>query len=617
MQDTDTPSYPMLPKLRLGPLDHQEPEPEPKPKPRESLPLVFGTTASVPTPPAGHGGYVSRWKRHQVALSPPQSPSQRCESPAPAPAPARGEYVPPWRRYQMEKKKELATEIPNPFASSPSQSPNPSCESPAPAHKDKEHAVDISLNQRLLPTGYVPARHRFELPLPTPSRLRCQKDRDHVAKDDDPFGLRPPRSLDQERGPSDWAEFENLSHQPWTPWRNRTAARERDTTMQAWTWPSGWTPRKVETAPAREEDSSEVTEPVASAQTEATNRPSSPENREESCQAATSPYGGRAIEVLIGHKQDHYIIPSNLARQIPCFRPGCELNGRVLLPNVNEDVGHTFMHFLYTGEYRTAKAHSATASDTAPSTTTDTKIEYNRSVLAYQAAISRGPGFEGLAQHARDCMQVLDSHIPVFDIITLGRKTMAKIDDVWFSKYLTDRIIASFEEDEAIFQEEKFFDLFGQSVEFDKFLGKVMAKAYEMKLASVRDEAHLAIVEAQSREEDIWPDWEELSGYEDEKENDSSEDREDEHCNNDQEAEPKPETEEKPEQEQSEDIISTAPPSDEQTFDENGKDSWKPNPATYESSDDVHCSKWREHFSDESCHACNMYLESLTGDVGK
>ncbi|KAL3454820.1 hypothetical protein BJX65DRAFT_301447 [Aspergillus insuetus] len=401
--------------------------------------------------------------------------------------------------------------------------------------------------------------------------------------------------------------------------------------MQAWTSPSEWAARKAESVSAREEASSEVTEPVASAQTGASSRSVTFEPREEHSQAVTSPYGGRAIEVLIGHKQELYIVPSNLARQIPCLRPGCEFDGIVRLRDVNEDVGHTFMHFLYTGEYTTAKSQSATASATALDGTTDTQTEYNRSVLAYQAAISCGSGLEGLAEHARNCMQVLDNHIPIFDIISLGRNTMAKIDDAWFSKYLTDRIIASFEEDEAILQEEKFFELFGQSVGFDKFLSKVMAKAYETKLASIRDEAHSAIMEAESRE-DVWRDWEALSAYEDVDEDDSSEYSEDEQDNNDNEAadktidteaDPKaeldPAPEPEPEQEQSKEPHPALVSSADKTSDENEKDSdsRKPNRAVYDSSDKIypmHCSKWRDHFTDESCHACNSYLESVAED---
>jgi hypothetical protein len=453
----------------------------------------------------------------------------------------------------------------------------------------------------------------------------------------DSFGLPVLPSSDQEGSLSGWAEFENPSSQPYTSWRSRAAAREHDTQMQSWTSASKWTPRKAEAVTALEEASSEVTEPVASAPTEATNRPAIPEPREEPCQVATryvrtnahtgyipniadnrgihSPYGGRAIEVLIGRKRERYIVPSNLARQIPCLRPGCEFNGIVHLPNVNEDIGHTFMHFLYTGEYETAKSPSAPASATAPDDTTDPQTEYNRSVLAYQAAISCGSGLEGLAEHAKDRMYLLYDHIPIFDILSLGRRTLATIDDAWFSNYLTDRIIERFEEDEGIFVDKKFLEMFGQAVEFDKFLAQVMAKAYATKLDSIRDEAHSAIVEAQSRE-DVWRDWEELSAYEneDEDENDSTKDKKDEQDNNDQEAEHKPETEE---QEPSEEAKLTLSSGAEMTSDENENDSWKPDPASYDPSDKIypmHCPKWREHFSDESCHSCNTYLESVEVD---
>lgn len=153
------------------------------------------------------------------------------------------------------------------------------------------------------------------------------------------------------------------------------------------------------------------------------------------------------------------------------------------LPKVDEDVGHTFIHYLYTGDYQTLK----------PSPTCDMPrgtIEYSRSILAYHAALSCG--LDGLADHARKYIQTFDKDIHIFDIIALGRKNFPRItEDVWFSEHLSAKIIAGFEADEQIFQREEFLEGFGKALDFDKFLVKVMAKAYTHKMSTIRDEAGL------------------------------------------------------------------------------------------------------------------------------
>jgi hypothetical protein len=155
----------------------------------------------------------------------------------------------------------------------------------------------------------------------------------------------------------------------------------------------------------------------------------------------------------------------------------------VRLDDVDEDLGHTVMHYLYTGDYQTVKP---------PSTCELSRraMEYTRSVLAYRAAVSHG--LDGLAEHAMRYMQVFDNDVSIIDTISLGRKIFPRIsEDPWFSEYLTDKITASFQADEGIFQREQFFEGFGESLDFDKFLGKVMAQVYSSKISAIRYEAGL------------------------------------------------------------------------------------------------------------------------------
>jgi hypothetical protein len=155
----------------------------------------------------------------------------------------------------------------------------------------------------------------------------------------------------------------------------------------------------------------------------------------------------------------------------------------VILSDVDEDIGHTIMHYLYTGNYETVKPLSTSK---LPRRAT----EYTRSVIAYRVAVSHG--LDGLAEHAKRYIQIFDKDVSIIDIIALGRKAFPKIsEELWFSEYLTARITASFEADEGIFQREQFFEGFGETPDFDKFLGKVMAQIYSNKISSIQHEAGL------------------------------------------------------------------------------------------------------------------------------
>ncbi|KAH1847512.1 hypothetical protein KXX55_001249 [Aspergillus fumigatus] len=195
-----------------------------------------------------------------------------------------------------------------------------------------------------------------------------------------------------------------------------------------------------------------------------------------------SPYEGKAVTVFIGCRGKFYTIPENLvnrAATLPC-RHEVDGSAIVRLPDVDEDIGHTIMHYLYTGDYQTVKPSSI-------SELRKRAMEYARSVFAYRAAVKYG--LDGLAEHAKRYIEIFDKEVSINDIISLGRKAFPRIsEEPWFSEYLTDRITASFEADEGIFQREQYFEVFGESVDFDKFLGKVMAQAYSSKISAIRRE---------------------------------------------------------------------------------------------------------------------------------
>ncbi|KAL4918411.1 hypothetical protein BDW62DRAFT_200791 [Aspergillus aurantiobrunneus] len=231
--------------------------------------------------------------------------------------------------------------------------------------------------------------------------------------------------------------------------------------------------------PVPEEDS-KVVEPALPGEPGCANMPAAHDPGVcEYYQPESSPYTGSSVRIVIGHSTE-YIVPSTIAGQIPSLEKHCSGNGDQLarFPEVDEEIAHTFIHYLYTGDYQTLKpALGCNIPRRA--------VEYRRSVLAYHAG--RRCGLEGLADHGKKYMQLFDRHVTLFDIIYLGRRYFSRItEDAWFCEYLTHKIMASFEIDEEIFQQEEFFNAFGEAPDFDRFLAKVMAETYACKISSVR-----------------------------------------------------------------------------------------------------------------------------------
>ncbi|KAL2867531.1 uncharacterized protein BJX67DRAFT_380884 [Aspergillus lucknowensis] len=209
-----------------------------------------------------------------------------------------------------------------------------------------------------------------------------------------------------------------------------------------------------------------------------------PESMELS-QPRASPYESEAATILIGQSGKRYTVPLGIANRAPYLKrllTGLE-SKTVALPDVDSDIGHTFIHYLYTGEYQTLNVSSE---PDLPSGV----VEYKRSVLAYRAAVSYG--LDGLADHAKRQIQLFDDGVSIFHIIVLARRTFPRItQEAWFSAYLTSKILASFEADDEMFQREEFFEGYGEALDFDKFLGKVMANAYSQRMSSLRAVAGL------------------------------------------------------------------------------------------------------------------------------
>ena len=204
-----------------------------------------------------------------------------------------------------------------------------------------------------------------------------------------------------------------------------------------------------------------------------------------------SPYACPAVNVLVGASGKRFTAPLQIIKE--AFPLECDHHSwdyHVTLPHVDEDIGHTLIHYLHTGDYQTLAHHH-------PCEVPECTTEYNRSLLAYRAALHYD--LEGLAKHAKNQIQRLDKDISLFNIISLVRRVFPAVSgDSWLSEYLSTQILAGFEMDEELFQKEEFFTGYGEAIDFDKFLGRVMAEAYAQKLNSIRNTENLRRLDSKS-----------------------------------------------------------------------------------------------------------------------
>ncbi|KAL4874236.1 hypothetical protein BJY04DRAFT_225250 [Aspergillus karnatakaensis] len=248
-------------------------------------------------------------------------------------------------------------------------------------------------------------------------------------------------------------------------------------------------PPASEQGKAREPSPEEIQNAIETAIRQGSHGPANSCRIDKFDQPTASSYGGKPVKIYIGRSAP-YFVPENIASQIGSLQQHLDRGDlqspdmwddhifTARFPKLDDDIAHTFIHYLYTGDYQTLK----------PSSTSDMPwhaIEYKRSVLAYHAGLHCG--LPGLAEHGKMHMQVFDKAIPIFEIISLGRKHLPRVNtDTWSFQYLTRRILASFEADETLFKQDKFFDGFGKAPVFDMFLGKVMAVAYTRKIWTMR-----------------------------------------------------------------------------------------------------------------------------------
>ncbi|KAJ9492029.1 hypothetical protein VN97_g1202 [Penicillium thymicola] len=163
------------------------------------------------------------------------------------------------------------------------------------------------------------------------------------------------------------------------------------------------------------------------------------------------------------------------------------------MSNVDEDVGHTVVHFLYTGGYETV-------SSPLDEGTSDLAREYKRSVLVYHA--SRTWGLTDLEILSKQMMQRLDEEVPIIEMLRVMRDVFSSLpaDETWFPGYIQGNLQRLLKPDDPGLGLRQFYNILGQDHQFDNAVTKMIIEILSLRLFSMKDQ-HAKILNGTISEE--------------------------------------------------------------------------------------------------------------------
>ncbi|RDK41718.1 hypothetical protein M752DRAFT_284455 [Aspergillus phoenicis ATCC 13157] len=176
----------------------------------------------------------------------------------------------------------------------------------------------------------------------------------------------------------------------------------------------------------------------------------------------------RIIVITVGNK--NYSIPENYipghllvqARQSRC--------SRILIGDIDADVGHTILHFLYKREYETVFC-------------AETQKE------PHNVKPARKHEIDDLDALAQKYIMTLSEALSIFQILQGARSIFSRLpeNEEWFHHYLDSKLSSSFAEDETIFQLDDFYKEIVNDPAFSKAVVKIIVKAFTTETSRLRN----------------------------------------------------------------------------------------------------------------------------------
>jgi hypothetical protein len=174
------------------------------------------------------------------------------------------------------------------------------------------------------------------------------------------------------------------------------------------------------------------------------------------------------VALCIGEKQ--YGILGSHIRKYPLLGHRSPQDTYITLPDIYGDVGHTLVHFLYSGTYETINSP-------LDENMSYFEREYQRSLLVYHA--SRKYNITDLEILARKYIEHFGEAISTFEILRLTGDIFSKLpeDEVWLPGYVRKLLQRSFVSGNSRFNID---ELSGISKNYDSFSRVIMLSVIDI-----------------------------------------------------------------------------------------------------------------------------------------
>ncbi|RDH35976.1 hypothetical protein BDQ94DRAFT_158129 [Aspergillus welwitschiae] len=192
-------------------------------------------------------------------------------------------------------------------------------------------------------------------------------------------------------------------------------------------------------------------------------------------QPCVSPYASPVNHITIGRTT--YAIPEYYVLKIPNLK--FAYMKEFALEEMYADIGHTFIHYLYTGEYQTLAA-----SPSVPPSKSRAR-EFKRSVYAFHMA--QRHQIQGLLDHAKRYMYTFVDSVSTLELLKIAREVYATMftGRKWFEDFMHDQLAAAFKAGEEQFRIDILKYGVGSDAKFDQFILELVMKIYSGSIANL------------------------------------------------------------------------------------------------------------------------------------
>ncbi|CAG8119635.1 unnamed protein product [Penicillium nalgiovense] len=201
------------------------------------------------------------------------------------------------------------------------------------------------------------------------------------------------------------------------------------------------------------------------------------------CQGRLSPQRSLPRLIITGlqHRNKRYGVPAQFLQNYQKLVLASLGSSTIFMSDIDEDVGHTLVHFLYTGGYETI-------SSPLDEGISDLAREYKRSVLVYHA--SRTWGLTDLEVLSQQKMLHLDEELPVLGILRIMRDIFSSLPtgETWLPGYIQGNLQRSLRPNDPGLGLQEFYSVIGQDHHFDNAVMKMIIEMLSIRIFSMKEQ---------------------------------------------------------------------------------------------------------------------------------